>query len=137
MTMLTYRSSRLAWLWCVAYTAVTPHDTRDRRRGEIRSHLWESEAASLPSRTVAFAALRGLHHDLAWAAASGATRVLRSFATPTPYIATAPLFPIQAWIVSATVSQRTAGPYEFLGMVGGGAMLAMAAAVWLFTRRRG
>ena len=137
MTTLTYRASRLAWLWCVAYTTVTPRDTRQRRRDEIRSHLWESEATRLPSRTVAFAALRGVHHDLAWAAAGGAARFLRSLGTPTPYVAAAPLFPIQAWIVSATVSARTAGPFEFLGMAGGGAMLAAAAAAWLLTRRRG
>jgi hypothetical protein len=136
MTALAYRASRLAWLWCVAYTAVTPRDTRDRRRDEIRSHLWESEAVRLPSRTIAFAALRGVHHDLAWAAGNGVARFVRSLAGPTPYVATAPLFPIQGWVVSGTVSARTAGPYELLGMVGGGAMLAVAAVVWLLGRHR-
>ena len=137
MTTLTYRASRLAWLWCVAYTAVTPREPRERRRGEIRSHLWESESARCPAWTVAVAAARGVLSDVSWAASVGVPRFVRSFATPTPYVAAAPLFPIQAWVVSATVSTQTAGPYEFLGMAGGGAMLVMAAVVWLVGRRRG
>jgi hypothetical protein len=137
MTTLTYRASRLAWLWCVAYTAVTPRAPRDRRREEIRSHLWESEAARCPAWAVAVAAARGVLSDVTWAVSAGGPRFVRSFATPTPYVVAAPLFPIQAWIVSATVSAQTAGPYEFLGMAGGGAMLAMAAVVWLVGRRRG
>ena len=134
MTALTARTSRLVWLWCVTYTAVAPTEPRERRRGELRSHLWESEAARLPGSAVLFAAVRGLLDDLGWAVRSGVPRLGRSFGTPTPYVVLAPLFPIQAWIVSALTVGATAHLSESIGASGGGLMLALAGLVWLVRR---
>ena len=126
--------TRVAWLWCVAYTAVAPRDSRDRRRGEIRSHLWESEQARLSGMSIAWAALRGVGSDLAWATTRGVPQLARSFGTPTPYVVLAPLFPIQGWIVSSVAVGATARMSQGLGAFGGGAMLAMAGLIWLVRR---
>ena len=134
MTAMTYRASRLAWLWCVAYTALAPPESRERRRGEIRSHLWESEQAKLPPPAVGWAALRGAASDVTWAVMTGVPQLVRSFATPTPYVALAPLFPVQAWIVSSVAAGATARFAESLGAAGGGAMLAVAGLIWLARR---
>jgi hypothetical protein len=135
-----YRAGRLVWWWCVAYTSVAPRESRERRRGEMRSHLWECERARLRPAAVAFAALRGAGSDLAWAVTCGVPQLVRSFGTPTPYIVLAPLFPIQAWIVSAVTLGSTASIAEGVGSLGGGLMLALAGGVWLLRRasnRRG
>jgi len=137
MSPLVRRSTRLVWVWCVAYTAVATPPARERRRGEMRSHLWESEHAALPPIAVVLAAARGVAHDVGWALASGIPRLARSFATPTPYVVLAPLFPVQAWIVSALTVGRVAHVFEGLGAIGGAAMLAMAGCAWLWQRRRG
>ena len=126
--------TRVAWLWCVAYTAVAPRDSRERRRGEIQSHLWESEHARLSSLAIVWAALRGVGSDLVWALTCGVPRLVRSFGTPTPYVALAPVFPIQAWIVSALTVGSTAHISEALGAGGGGVMLAIAGLIWLARR---
>lgn len=126
--------SRVAWLWCVAYTSVAPPESRERRRGEIRSHLWESHRARLSPAAVGWAALRGAGSDLLWALTCGVPRLARSFGTPTPYIVLAPAFPIQAWIVSALTVGSTAHVAESLGAAGGGVMLAIAGLVWLVRR---
>ena len=137
MSPLARRSSRAVWVWCVAYTAVATVPARDRRRGEIRSHLWESEHLPLPAVAVVLAAVRGVLHDVGWALASGIPRLARSFGTPTPYIVLAPMFPIEGWIVSALTVGRVAHIGEFVGATGGGAMLALAAVAWLVRRTRG
>jgi len=138
MTTATFRpaqrSVRWAWWWCLAYTSLTPGVARHRRRDEIRSHLWESEYAGLPAAAVAYAALRGVVHDLSWAAARGVPALGRSFGTPTPYVVLAPLFPIQGWVVSAFFIGRTAHIGEQLGRVGGGSMLLVASIVWMVRR---
>ena len=134
MTAIAYRASRIAWLWCVAYTAVAPRDRRERRRGEIRSHLWESEHAHLSPLAVGWAALRGSGSDLLWAATCGVPQLIRSFATPTPYIALAPVFPIQGWIVATVATGATASFAESLGAIGGMVTLAIAGLVWLVRR---
>jgi hypothetical protein len=125
---------QMAWLWCVAYTSVAPAESRERRRGEIRSHLWESEQMRLPPFAVGWAALRGAGSDLLWALTCGVPRLVRSFATPTPYVALAPVFPIQAWIVSSLTAGVTANVAENIGAAGGAAMLAVAGLVWLARR---
>ena len=137
MSPLERRSSRAVWVWCVAYTAIATVPARDRRRGEIRSHLWESEHQPLSPASVTLAALRGLLHDVGWALASGIPRLGRSFGTPTPYIVLAPMFPIEGWIVSALTVGRVAHIGEFVGATGGGAMLTLAAVAWLVRRPRG
>lgn len=136
MSPLARRSSRLVWTWCVAYTAMATPMARERRRGELRSHLWESEHAGIPGVAVAYAALRGLACDLVWALSSGIPRLGRSFATPTPYVALAPLFPLQGWLVSAATVGATAHIAQGLGVIGGGAMLALAGLAWAVQRRR-
>jgi hypothetical protein len=137
MSSLARRSTRLVWIWCLAYTAVATPPARERRRGELRSHLWESEHMALPAAAVALAAMRGTAHDITWALSSGIPRLARSFGTPTPYIVLAPLFPIQAWVVSAVTIGTAAHVAEGLGSIGGAAMLALAGAAWLRQRGRG
>lgn len=132
------RAGVFVWRWCVVYTALAPRPARDRRRQEIRSHLWESAARGQSSRAVLSAAMRGMGDDLLWAASRGVPALFRSFGTPTPYVVLAPAFPIQAWIVSAMV-ETGAAPHlsESLGAIGGGAMLVLAGLVWLIRRARG
>jgi hypothetical protein len=134
MTAMTYCASRVVWLWCVAYTAVAPRASRDRRRGEIRSHLWESEQARLAPAAVLLAAARGIGADLLWSVSRGIPPLVRSFGTPTPYVALAPAFPIQGWIVSSVAAGSGAHASEALGAAGGGAMLAVAGLIWLARR---
>jgi hypothetical protein len=133
MTAMTYRASRVAWLWCVAYTAVAPRESRERRRGEIHSHLWESERARLSPVAVGWAALRGCGSDLAWALTCGVPQLVRSFATPTPYVVLAPALPVQASIVSA-FTVGSAHVAESIGAFGGAAMLLVAGLIWLARR---
>jgi hypothetical protein len=132
---VTGGQSRWVWLWCLAYTTLTPAAARQRRREEIRSHLWESTAAGLPAKAIAWAAVRGAVHDLTWAMACGVPALGRSFGTPTPYVVLAPLFPVQAWMLSAVAVGTTAHVAEGAGAIGGGAMLALAGLVWLVRRR--
>lgn len=134
MTAMSYRASRIAWLWCVAYTSVAPRDRRERRRGEIRSHLWESEQARLSSLAVGWAAMRGAGSDLVWAVTCGLPALVRSFATPTPYVVLAPAFPIQGWIVSSLAVGSTAQVAESVGAFGGLGLLAVAGLIWLVRR---
>lgn len=134
MTAMSHRSSRLVWLWCVTYTAVAPHEPRDRRRGEIRSHLWESEQARLSAVAVLLAAVRGVGADVLWSATRGVPPLVRSFATPTPYVALAPAFPVQAWIVSSVAVGSTAQASQTVGVIGGAAMLLIAGLIWLARR---
>lgn len=136
-TPLSRRSTRIVWGWCLAYTAVAAPASRDRRRGEMRSHLWESEHAGRCGWALALAASRGAVHDLGWALGSGLPRVVRSFTTPTPYVVLAPAFPIQAWIVSATTAGTVAHPFEAVGAAGGGCMLLVAGLAWMWQRHRG
>ena len=136
MSPLARRSTRAVWVWCVAYTALATPPARERRRGELRSHLWESEHAAMPAARIALAALRGVVSDLNWALSRGIPRLARSFGTPTPYIVLAPLFPIQAWIVSSMTLGGIAHVAERLGAIGGAAMLALAGAAWLWQRPR-
>ena len=136
MTTLSRRSSRWVWGWCVVYTALAASPSRERRRGEMRSHLWESERAHVSGWRVASAALRGVVNDVVWALGSGVPRVARSFGTPTPYVVLAPLFPVQAWIVSALAVGTWAHIAENIGALGGGGMLLCAAMAWLVRRSR-
>jgi hypothetical protein len=133
---LTARSSRVLWLWCVAYTAATPREVRHRRRAELRSHLWECEHAGLPSRAVMWAAVRGAFDDIAWTVRCGALGLVRSFTTPTPYVVLAALMPIQAWLVSSFNDSGPAQISQGVGGFGGPAMLLLAGAAWWVQRQR-
>lgn len=122
--------------WCVAYTAVTPAGYRERRRGEIRSHLWESEQMALAPAAVLVAAVRGAVPDVTWALSRLLPAVGRSFGTPAPYVVLAPLFPVEGWITSALTTGAVAHVGESVGALGGTGMLAVAGCVWLLRRRR-
>lgn len=56
--------------WCALYTLAAPEDHRDRRREEIRSHVWETldtHGRGLRTRArLTTACLRGAVADLAW-----------------------------------------------------------------------
>ena len=52
------------------------------------------------------------------------------------FVTFALVFVLQAWGASALEPTMVAKPYEFAGMVGGAAMLGVAAAVSLARRRR-
>jgi hypothetical protein len=129
------RAPRWVWLWCLAYTTLTPADARHRRREEMRSHLWDSSQAGLPSHAVVSAAVRGIVSDLTWAATRGLPALGRSFGTPTPYVVLAPLFPVEGWVASALFVGRTAHVGAGIGARGGGTMLLAAGVVWLIRRR--
>jgi hypothetical protein len=130
------RSSRLLWMWCVAYTVATPRAVRQRRRAEMRSHLWESEHAGLASRSVLWAAVRGALDDVSWMARRGSIGLARAFGTPTPYVLLAAVMPIQAWIVSSFARHGVAQYFESVGGYGGPAMLLVAGVVWWLQRLR-
>ena len=52
------------WLWL--YTASVPSGSRDRRRDELASHLWEARSAGVTTCRLAAEALRGAVDDLRW-----------------------------------------------------------------------
>ena len=56
----------LADLWVWVYTAAAPPGSRDRRRDELASHLWEARSAGVTERRLAAEALRGGVDDLRW-----------------------------------------------------------------------
>jgi hypothetical protein len=63
-------TAALARGWTAAYTAGLPRETRDRRREEIASDLWEQQHDTLsdiaPPSSVAARVLLGAPADLAW-----------------------------------------------------------------------
>jgi hypothetical protein len=62
-------ASALARAWTVLYTAGLPRATRDRRRAEIASDLWEQthdEGDSHPGLSVAARVVLGMPADLLW-----------------------------------------------------------------------
>jgi hypothetical protein len=120
----------------LVYTSATPRPLRERRRDEMRSHLWEAESAGVASRRVAAAALRGVAADVSWALSAGVLAVLRSFGGPTPYVVLAAICPLQAWVVSTVASQPFAHLSEGAGAIGGPALLLLAVLVWTARRTR-
>jgi hypothetical protein len=95
MTALQARSTRVAWTWCLIYTAALPRAERLRRREEIRCHLWESEHVGLRPAAVLRACLRGIADDVSWAVGLGARRLGRALLTPTPYFVLAAVLVLQ------------------------------------------
>jgi hypothetical protein len=128
-------STRLVWCWCVAYTAVAPAPSRDRRRAELRSHLWEFERAGLPARALCSAAVRGLVSDVAWALATRTSWLATAARAPSFYVVLAALFPLQGAVASAVLPGGQAGRLEAVGAVGGPALLVAAGVAWLIERR--
>ena len=61
---------RVVLAWCAVYTLAAPAADRERRREEIRSHVWETfDAWGAGWRTrlrLASACARGVFADLAW-----------------------------------------------------------------------
>lgn len=132
MTTLRLRSARLAWLWCLAYTIPVGPDLRDRRRDELLSHLWESEAAGVPAHRLLGAVLRGAGDDLLWSLRRGWRHTV---ALPETWVAVAALFPVGAWI-AAMLSPSGGNRVDVVGGLGGPVCLAVSGATWL-RRRRG
>lgn len=134
--LLSARSSRLVWRWCIAYTALAPAERRERRRAELHSHLWESEAAGQPRGAVLRAAARGAGSDLGWATAHSLRRLLRAMASPTPYLALAAALPIQAAFAWNAASDHTANLARGSSELAAVACLLIAGSLYLRRRHR-
>ena len=126
MSTAAPRATRLAWLWCVAYTALVPLEQRARRRDEIRSHLWESAHAGSGAWRTLHATAAGMTDDLSWAASALGHRVFSSFRRPMPSLALAVWFPIQAaflwqmWPVSEPTVDNIASAAAAAFLIGAG-----------------
>jgi len=130
MTTLRLRSARLAWLWCLLYTAPVRPDLRDRRRDELLSHLWESEAAGVQGIRLLSAALRGVLADLSWSVRRGWRHAVGQ---PETWVAVAAMFPIAAWIGAMVSSSHGV---DLVGGLGGPFFLTVSGATWA-RRRKG
>ena len=135
MSPLRLRGARLAWAWCVAYTAVVPAPSRLRRREEIRSHLWESEQERVTSGQIVSAVVRGVLDDLGWAARGNVRAIATALRGPYAYVAIAAAGPIVPVGISTFSGHRLSGIAERTGALVGVAGLSVAAAVWLISRR--
>lgn len=128
MSPLAHRTTRMAWTWCVAYTAAVPPARRERRRLEVLSHLWLSEQSALAPRAVLWATARGAADDVTWAFRVGGRRLL---AAPGTWLAVAPCLPVTAWAISAVGSQSLGNRVQLVATVGSLSMLAVSALLWL------
>jgi hypothetical protein len=133
VTALRRRSSRLAWTWCLAYTAPVRPEIRQRRRDEIFSHLWESESSGVRAVRVLSATCRGMADDLSWSCRRGWREAAL---LPEPWVAVAAMLPVGAAVVSAVAAAPLAHAAEGVGVIGGGTLLGVSALLWL-RRRRG
>jgi len=134
MTSAQVRATRVAWAWCLAYTALATREQRTRRRDEIRIHLWESRDAGAGVWQTLRATSAGMIDDLSWAATLLAGRFLRALGTPVPYLVVAAILPVQAafawswWPIPERAVDRISG-------IGSGVVLA-AAGVALLAQKR-
>lgn len=109
--------SRWAWRWCLVYSALVPSAAGDRRRAEVRSHLWESDSAGLPQASIRRAALRGIWADLAWIAQTDAHRLAPSMGRPMTYVVVAmvcPMLGVWAGRLPLPVPQHAAASAGFV-----------------------
>ena len=136
MTSLTHRSSRMAWLWCVAYTALVPARERERRRREVTSHLWEAEQQRISSRRIAGATIRGVIDDLGWVSVSTCRAFAHSLTTPLPYVTAAGLVTVGGAFSSSILSSQRSGDLELASVIASPALLAIAGILWLANSRR-
>jgi urease accessory protein UreF len=126
----------LPWAWCLAFTATLPREARQRRRDEMRSHLWESREAGLATRSVGWASLRGAADDVLWAISQWARAIGRQLKTPTPYVVAAVILVVQAafaWNAAASWLEHDVQGGSLLAAM---ALLVVAASVAAVRRRR-
>ena len=133
MSELRLRSARLAWLWCLAYTVPVRPELRSRRRDELLSHLWESEAAGVRAHRLLSATLRGALDDVLWSLRRGWRWAVGQ---PEPWLAAAAAMPVLAWL-GAIVRPGAGNGVDLVGGLGGPLLLAVSGVVWLLRRRRG
>jgi hypothetical protein len=136
MTTLDARTSRMVWLWCVAYTTLVPREQRERRRIELRGHLHESERAGRGGRAVLGAAVAGIPDDVSWSFGLGLRRLARSFLTPLPYLVAAAILPVQGAFYWGARSGHIADVGKGISEVAAVACLALAGLAWLVRRPR-
>ena len=127
MTGLSRRSSRLAWTWCLAYTAPVRPDIRDRRRDEVFSHLWESETAGCRAGRLLSAACRGMVDDVAWSCRRGWRYAV---GLPETWLALAAALPVVAAVISGLAAAPVAHAAERTGALGGLTLLALSGLLW-------
>lgn len=116
-------------MWCVAYTAVVPHQARERRRAELHDHLWESARVGLAPRAVASATLRGASSDLAWACGECARATRRGLGSPTLYVAASIVVIVQAAFVWSAVAPSLASDARGVSMLAACLLLAVAGVI--------
>jgi hypothetical protein len=130
-------SGGLPWVWCVAFTATLPREARQRRRDEMRSHLWESREAGLASRSVGWATVRGAADDLLWAVGQWGRAAGRLLQQPTAYVVAAVVVVVQAafaWNAAASwLTHDVQGGSLLMAIV----LLVVAASVAAVRHRRG
>ena len=131
MSGLRHRSARAAWLWCLLYTWPVPAAARERRRGELYSHLWEHEAAGLGGWPLVSSTLRGAFDDLTWSLARGGPAVLSA---PGTWVGLAASLPI-ATLALGGVTAAEGNLIERTAMFGSLALLALSAVLGLRRRR--
>jgi hypothetical protein len=137
VTVLDSRASRVVWAWCLVYTALAAAEPRRRRRGEMLSHLWESERAGMPPSLVLRAAVTGAAADLAWAAASTLRAVGHGAREPGVHLAAAAVLSVQAAFLWNWTSPRTTHLVEAASTAIAGLLLAAAGAACVARRRSG
>lgn len=110
------RGGRLVLGWCAVYTAAAPQSDRERRREEIRSHVWETLDACgtgwRPRLLLAAACARGAIADLVWCnevrRAQGLSPLIAAFLV-SPVSATA----IGGVLILAAFAASTLAPAAF------------------------
>ncbi len=129
---LERRPSRAAWFWCLVHTALVPEPARGRRRTEVLGHLWESEAAGLPSWRVLSPTGRGVVDDVAWSLRRAGPVLLTA---PGSWVAFGASLPVLAFLTSTFAASGTATVAERVALLG--SLLCLGVSALLSVRRRG
>jgi hypothetical protein len=137
VSALESRASRVVWAWCLAYTAVALGEPRRRRRGEILSHLWESERAGITPSRVLRSALAGAASDLSWAAATAARTASRGVREPGVHLGLAALVTVQSAFLWGWTSARTTHLVQAGSTAAAGLLLVVGGVVYVRGRRIG
>ncbi len=137
MSALESRASRVVWAWCLAYTAVALGEPRRRRRGEILSHLWESERAGITTSRVLRSALAGAAADLSWTVAGAARSASRSVREPGVHLALAAVVTVQSAFLWGWTSARATHLVQAGSTAAAGLLLVAGGVVYLRGRRAG
>ncbi|HEU5033899.1 MAG TPA: hypothetical protein VFT62_03970 [Mycobacteriales bacterium] len=137
MTSLQGTGSRAAWGWCVAYTAFAAAPDRARRRGELLSHLWESEQVGIRQRSLLGAAVRGAGSDLTWVLTQRIRQARQGMQTSTPYVVLAALSVLFGAFSNSFLGEPTwIGRVQSGGLLTAVGLLALALVLHLRARHR-